>query len=344
MPPAVAAAVDARRTDVAGGVLVVALALWTAFVAGGGEGRSAPILWLLAGLTVAVAAGRRVARATDLLPGAVAAAAAGAIAITYPGLMRAAGAPTGYANANATLAAVGAIAAAGAAQRAEPGPARQAWTALAVALAVATAATGSVAGTLVLAVASALLVVAALVRWPAVAIAGGAVAVSLALGITASAAVDDDPWLASSDVVRVELWSGAAELIGERPATGLGGGAFAERNPVTDDTDLRWAHHEYLELAVELGAIGLLLAIALGLWAYLRLMVTAKTRPAPAALAAAALTVVALHGTVDHIWHAPAVLLLTALLVGDATSDRIEHQTPATLRGRRRGRLGPMVH
>lgn len=319
--PPVRPAIEARRLDVAGGALVATLALWTAFVAGGGEGRSAPILWLLAGLTASVAIGRRVARATDLLPGAVAAATAGAIAITYPGLMRAAGAPTGYANANATLAAVGAIAAASAAQRAVPGPARQGWTALTAALAVATVATGSVAGTLVLAVAAVLLAGAAVTRWPATTIAGGAIAVSLALGITVSAAVDDDPWLASSDVVRVELWSGAAEVAKEQPWRGHGGGAFADRNPVTDDTDLRWAHHEYLELAVELGGVGLLLAIAVGIWAHLRLTVAARRRPAPATLAAAALTVVALHGTVDHVWHAPAVLLLVALLLGDATAD-----------------------
>ncbi|MCO8127421.1 O-antigen ligase family protein [Acidimicrobiia bacterium EGI L10123] len=323
LPPTTASA--ARRADVGALALVGGLAVWTALVAGGGEGRSAPVLLLLAGLVAAVLLGRRLAGWPGLVPKALASAIAGAFALTYPGLLGAGGAPTGYANSNATLAAVGVVAAVASARQAPAGRERQAWTAVAATLVVATLLTRSTAGIAVLALAGALLLLATWSRWPPVVAVGGAVATSLVLGLSVLLAVDDSAPLAGSDVVRVELWSAAVDLAREEPVRGLGPGAFEARNPVTQDADLRWVHHEYLELAVELGGVGVVLVVALGLAVLARLALAGGD----GTTAAAAVTIVAVHGTVDHVWHAPALLLVSALLVGGATVWRTGQRPPS---------------
>lgn len=339
LPPTSASA--ARRADEASLGAVTALAVWTALIAGGGNGRSTPILLLLAGLVAAVLLGRRLAAWPGLVTNALATAIAGAFAVTYPALLGAGGAPTGYANANATLAGVGVLAAVASARRVPAGRERQTWTALAAALVVVTLLTGSFGGTIVLLLAGALLVLASRSRWPPVVAAGGAVAVGLALGVTVLLAVDNSLPLGDTEVVRVDLWSAAVDLAREDPVRGLGAGAFDERNPVTQDADLRWVHHEYLELAVELGGVGLVLVLALGLTVLARLALAGGAGVA----AAAAVTLVAVHGAVDHIWHAPALLLVTALLVGDATGQRLGPSGRVTTAGGgRNGEMGPEGH
>lgn len=313
--------------DVAALALVGGLAVWTALVAGGGDGRSTPVLLLLAGLVAAVLLGRRLAGWSGLIPKAMASAIAGAFALTYPGLLGAGGAPTGYANSNATLAAVGAVAAIASARQAPAGRERQAWTAVAAALVVATLVTRSTAGIAVLALAGTLLLLATWSRWPPVVAIGGAVATSLVLGLSVLLSVDDSAPFAGSDVVRVELWSAAVDLARQEPLRGLGPGAFEAHNPVTRDADLRWVHQEYLELAVELGGVGVVLVVALGLAVLARLALAGGD----GTTAAAAVTIVAVHGTVDHVWHAPALLLVVALLVGGAT--RVKSSPAATLGG-----------
>lgn len=324
--PATDALVGARL-DATSLALVGLLAGWTAFVAGGGEGRSTPVVLLLLALTGAVVAGRRLARWTGLVPKAVAAAITSTFVLTYPGLLGAGGAPTGYANANATLAAIGFVAAVASARRSPAGTERQVWTAAAAALGSAALLTRSTAGVAILVAVGALWLVAARVAWAPLVAAGGAIVASLALAVTVGTAVDGSAPLADTDHVRVELWSAAADLAKERSVTGLGAGAFEERNPVTDDADLRWVHHEYLELAVELGAVGLLLGIALGLSVLARLAIAGGAGTA----AAAAVAIVALHGSVDHVWHVPALLLVVALLVGDGTGGRSEAPAGRTL-------------
>ncbi len=314
------ASATARLADAVGLALVAALAAWVGLFAGGGAGRAAPVLWLLAGLVAAVAVGRSLASMPGLVPRVIATAVAGTFALTYPGILGAGGAPTGYANSNATLAAVGVIAALGAARAATNAAARQAWGGVTIALVGITVMSGSVAGILVLAVALGLLLVSAVARWAPVVLGGGLIATSLVLGVTTAMALDDSSWLAGSDVVRVELWAAAADLAAEEPLRGLGAGGFEAANPVSQDADLRWVHHEYLELAAELGAVGLALVLALVGWVTWRLWLAAAHDPARVALAGAAVTIVALHATVDHVWHTPAVLLLAAALVGDAVS------------------------
>lgn len=323
-----------RWADVVGLALVGSLAAWAVLVSGGGGGRVASFVALLAGLVAAVAAGRALTARNQPVAAGIAGAVLATVVLTYPGIRSAAGAPTGYANANATLTAVAALAAVGEARAAPPGGRRQAWVLVTVLLGGATALTGSVAGTAGLAVAVALLIVFTTTERSHLLPAAGLIAVVLAAALTGSAAVDDAAWLGRSDEVRLDLWQAGVDLARHEPITGLGVGAFEERNPLTPDDDLRWVHHEYVELAVEVGAVGLLLTFAIAGWTAACLWLgtgpARSVRRQRSVTAAAAATVIGLHGTVDHVWHAPAPIVLTALLIGAATVD------PASGQGLRR--------
>lgn len=313
-----------RLADVVGLALAGSLAAWAVVVSGGDGGRLSSFVALLATLVAAVVAGRALTKGNVRVDAGVAAAVLAAVVLTYPGIRGADGAPTGYANSNATLTAVGALAAVGAARSAPPGTERQGWVVAAGLLGGATALTGSVAGTVSLAAAVVVLVAATTAKRPQLVSAAGLIAVLLAAALTSAAAVADDPWLDRSDAVRVDLWRAGVELARDEPITGLGVGAFEDRNPLTDDEDLRWVHHEYVELALELGAVGLLLALAIAAWIAARLWLAAgwahSTGGRRVATAGAAATVIGLHATIDHVWHAPAPMVLTALLIGAASA------------------------
>ena len=305
-----------RTVDVAGLALVAVLGAWTALVAGDGDGRPAPVLWLLVGLVLAVAIGRAAASRGVPLSGLVAVAVAGAAALTWPGVLAPAGAPTGYANANATLLGLGALSAVGAARAAGSGRRGRWWSALAVLLLASVPATGSVAGTIVVIGAGVILALAVRTGWSPLVIGTGMVAAALCLGLTVAIASGSDPaGLGGRAGVRAELWAAAEELADEQPVVGIGPGRFEVRNPVTDDDDLRWAHHGYLQVAAELGVVGLVLTLGLLAWAWAALW-QASHRTDAAAVGAAALGAVATHATVDYVFHIPEVLIAAALLVG----------------------------
>lgn len=317
----------ARRTDVAGSVLAVVAAVWVLIVAGRVDGaRPGPVVALVAGIVAAVLLGRLVTRWHPLL---VPATATMVIAITLllagPDLRGPAGSPLGYANANATLAALGALAAFGAAASTRVphyGPTdRLTWLILAAILAIASLIPTSVAGVSALVAGGVLVGLAVIFRQARIAVLGGLALVVLSLAVTVVVAVGGDPvGLGGRSEARGELWRGAVDLVREEPWRGIGPGAFAERNPVTDDPDLRWAHHGYLQAAAELGLPGLGLSLAALGWAYGRLWMVHRARYVDAAVAAGAVTVVALHGTVDYVWHFPEVMLTLALLLGWATA------------------------
>lgn len=324
-----------RQADVVGIGVVAALVGWLAVGAGrGSDDRPGPAVALLVALVLAAVAGRVLADRRLPVAGPVAGGVLASFALTFPGLLGAAGAPTGYANSNATLAAVAALAAVASARAAGPGPGRQAWALAVAALAVVTAATGSVAGTAALAVGAGLLAVGARPHRARAVPLAGLVLVLATVGVTAAVAAGGATDVRAGDEVRSDLWVAAAELAREDPVRGLGVGAFEQRNPVTDDPDLRWVHHEYLEVAVEAGAPGLLLVLTLAAWTAARLW-SASTQCPLLASAAAAATVVGLHGAVDHVWHRPAPLVLAAVLVGAGTaapppSGRAHARWPAT--------------
>lgn len=308
-----------RRLDALGLGLIGLLAAWVGFFSGDGSGHPGPVLLLLFGLVVATAVGRVLAVRRGLVPRLLATSIAGAIILTWPGLLSAGGAPTGYANANATLASLGVIAALAAARTARQAADGRAWIALGIVLALFTASTGSVAGVLSLVLALGLLGLSAVTRWPAFVIVGGLIAVSVTIGVTTTIALGDDPvGLAARSDVRGELWAAAADFVDEAPGWGIGAGEFAEQNPVSDDADLRWAHHGYLQAAAEYGIVGFLLVLALAGWVWARLWNRSFSHPAEAVLGGAGLLIVGLHAAVDYVWHVPAVMLVLAVLVGNS--------------------------
>jgi O-antigen ligase len=322
--------------DAAGLVLVATLAGWTVVASRGrDEARPLPVLALLLGVVALFAIGRAASRRNELLvPGLVAVGIAGAMVLTYPEVLESGGAPTGYANSNATLAGLGAISAV-AALSASRGASRRGWAALALLLVIAVLLTESVAGVGALALAAALAAISSSRGDPAIAPLGGVVATWIALGATAALAQGADPGsVRRHEELRTELWRRAIELLRDAPLRGHGPGAFAPPRALAD-ADLRWAHHEYLQMAAELGAVGLVLGLLVLAWLFAYLWRGRRRGAVPTVSGASALTVVALHASVDHVLHTATVPLTLALLVGWATAPRPDRGSRGSPRLRR---------
>lgn len=318
--------------DAIGAGLLLLLGAWTVRAGVSNPGsRPGPVLALLAGSAAAFCTGRCIAGRLALGPtGIVAIAVAGALALAAPGFGQAGGEPLGYANANAALAALGVLAAFGAcADSGRRG--RVPWAALGTAMGAAMLLMGSVLAAGALGVSSLLLVGGILSRKPSATVLGGAITVVLALGVTLAIARGAGlAGLADLAAERGPLWTAAADLASDNQGTGVGPGRFAAVSRASSDADLRWAHNGYLQVAAELGVVGLVMLVSLLGWVYARLALAASVaRPQPAALGAAAVTMVALHATGDYVLHFPAVVLTLAVLVGAATAQR-PHPDPRT--------------
>jgi hypothetical protein len=124
--------------------------------------------------------------------------------------------------------------------------------------------------------------------------------------------------LASPD--RTGALNAALQLVAQHPLTGTGPG----------HAELRWkgqehgiqffayVHNEYLQVAAELGLVGLVLLVVL-LAAMARLLWRARPTGRPGATWAgvvAATTAFAVHSGFDFVWHLPAIVLTVMLLVG----------------------------
>ncbi len=304
--------------DVAGIALVGLALVWTLLTSlDRAVARPGPVIALLVGVTLLVCLPRWVpGDLAERIPGVVAIAVAGAMALSFPEVLRAGGAPTDYANANATLASLGAVAAV-VAGTVSVRRARAGWFLVAVALVGAVAATRSVAGLLALTAVAVLALGSVALRSATLAVVGGLVAVSLSLGVTTAIAAGADPLgFGERSGLRGELWSSALDAAREHPLRGLGPGGYESLAPVSSDGDFRWAHHGYLQQAADQGIPGLLLLLALFGWAYGRLWVAGGSDLTRAIEGASALTVVGLHASVDHVLHHAAVPLVAALLLG----------------------------
>lgn len=317
-----------QMMDRVGLALAASIIVWVVLFAGAAGGdRPAPLVALVIGFVIAVALGRRLTRWHRLaVPAIVAVGIAIALLTAGQGLRGSAGAPLGYANANATFAALGAFAALGGAACAPPirsgPPDRVVWLILSGLLAIGALIPNSAAGSLSLVVGLVLVGVALWLRQVWIAVLGGAAVVAMMLALTGVIALGGDPaGLGERSGVRGELWELAIDLTQEHPWRGVGPGTFAAHNPLGEDPDLQWVHHGYLQVAAELGLPGLGLSLAALGWLYARLWIMSSVQAGAAATVAGAVTVVALHATVDYVWHFPQVLLTLAILVGWATAD-----------------------
>jgi hypothetical protein len=163
-------------------------------------------------------------------------------------------------------------------------------------------------------------------RWPALALLGGVLVAGVAVLLATGGGVDGAAQtvaearvnLASPD--RTGALHAALRLVAQQPLTGTGPG----------QADLRWkghghgtqlytyVHNEYLQIAAELGLVGLVLlaillvAIARRLW---RARPTGRASATWAGVVAAA-AAFAVHSGFDFVWHLPAIVLTVTLLVG----------------------------
>ncbi|MFM8761755.1 MAG: O-antigen ligase family protein [Solirubrobacterales bacterium] len=160
------------------------------------------------------------------------------------------------------------------------------------------------------------------------AVAAGALAVVLVGGLlvvaSGSGSQDGQPRvgadtrrLASFESNRYEYWKVAGGMFVGHPLAGEGSGSFRvvwRRDRKIDDPALD-AHSLPVETAAELGLLGLLALAAFtggAGWAVVRLL---RRRRTEAVGAAAALSVLALHSTVDWDWEMPALALIGVLLI-----------------------------
>jgi hypothetical protein len=171
-------------------------------------------------------------------------------------------------------------------------------------------------------------IVVRLRRWPALALLGGllaAAAVGLfatggGVGGAAQTVAEARANFASPD--RTGALHAALRLAAQHPLTGTGPGqAHLRWKGQGHGTQLyAYVHNEYLQVAAELGLVGLvLLAVLLAAIARLLWRTRATGRPgATWAGAAAAAAAFATHSGFEFVWHLPAIVLTVTLLVGAA--------------------------
>ena len=225
----------------------------------------------------------------------------------------------GYANANAALA-VQLIALAGLLTLV-PSARRLAWGGVGVG-GVALAANSSAGATAAAAVVLVALALASVLprarrRWPAVVasllICGAAV---LTLMQLARRVAWPEAVLSGLDPVRRSLWNEAWVMFRRASTLGFGPGGLAQSTPLARDADTMSAHSLPLQVAAELGSVGLVLLTLLflcGLWW------AAAPPSVPAAwIALAAWTALAAHAFMDHLIEFWPVPLAAGLVLGAA--------------------------
>jgi len=189
--------------------------------------------------------------------------------------------------------------------------------------------------------------VARLPRWPALALLGGLLAAGVAGllatggGVAGAAQTVAEARANFASPDRTGALHAALRLVAQHPLTGTGPG----------HADLRWrghdhgtqlfayVHNEYLQVAAELGLVGLVL-LAILLVAIARLLWRARATGRPGATWAgvvAAAAAFAVHSGFDFVWHLPAIVLTVTLLVGAAlpAPDTAPTHQPSNPRPRR---------
>lgn len=142
------------------------------------------------------------------------------------------------------------------------------------------------------------------------------------VGVTVLASIDLSDRLSLVPSDRVERNQAALEMYIENPVIGSGPGPlWLTWEDARGRTVGAWhVHNEYLQVLVQLGAIGGLLVAALLVAVVGAVRRGRAAAPEPAAWwgIAAGLTALAVHSSFDFLWHVPAIPLLGAALVAAA--------------------------
>jgi O-antigen ligase len=159
-------------------------------------------------------------------------------------------------------------------------------------------------------------------------LAAGALVVSIVLGVTYRGDIRGGPVddLIDETVTerRQALWYDAIGIMRENPLRGVGPGGFATASPTArSDPDEPWVHNEFLQAGADVGVPGLVFLVGMFAWAFIRLAGAAKRAVDGAgssyvAVAAAALTALAIHACIEYVLQRPAVPAVSAALVGAA--------------------------
>lgn len=224
--------------------------------------------------------------------------------------------PIGYANANAAVAVQ--LVGLGGLHALRPGSRILGW--MAVVVGVLTILANRSAGALIVAIPLVLVCLYALKaepgrrRWPAAVVAiGSLTALAVALAALARRVVWPEYALQALDSTRQLLWVQAWGAFCEAETVGSGPGAYEAIN-IIKDTDRSSAHSLPLQVAVELGTIGLAL-LALLFLAGLTVALRAST-PARAWIAVTAWSALAVHTFVDHLLEYWPLPLAAGLVLG----------------------------
>jgi len=168
----------------------------------------------------------------------------------------------------------------------------------------------------------ALAAITARLGWPTLALVGGVlvagIAGLLATGSAAQTVAEARVNLASPD--RTGALHAALQLVAQHPLTGTGPGQAELRWKGTDHGTHLYAyvHNEYLQLAAELGLVGLVLLtilLAATAWLLWRARPTGHASGTWAGVVAAT-AAFAIHSGFDFVWHLPAIVLTVTLLIG----------------------------
>ncbi|MCX2952171.1 O-antigen ligase family protein [Lentzea sp. NEAU-D7] len=164
-------------------------------------------------------------------------------------------------------------------------------------------------------------------RWAApvavLSLAGGAVAVhSLAGGLATR--------FSFSSPDRAGATGAALDLVAQAPLLGAGpgNGSFFFDRGNEGARVMRYVHNEYLQVLVELGAVGLVLA--LGVVAAALVLLWRGRGSSLWAGAMAAVVVVLVHSGFDFLWHLPAVLIVAGLCAGTGFPSTKDGMTEGT--------------
>lgn len=160
------------------------------------------------------------------------------------------------------------------------------------------------------------------------AFAGTAIVVAINSSRTVDRLLHGRVALSSPD--RADAASAALDIVAAQPVTGVGPGqalfSFTRDGQVRV---IRYAHNEYLQVLVELGAIGLglVLLLLVAVVVFVRRGRRYTEPPTLWAGAVAAVAVLLVHSGFDFLWHIPVILLAAGLFIGLAGPSVVDGPT-----------------